>query len=951
MEAFNSFLRLMKPPNLFTSDFPAFASPNCNIPKSELLCPFNFSSSVDLRLRVLKPFKDGSKLSWASNRLKKNKIEAGFASDADRIRIAEDLLRETEEILEWGSVCAQVSAFASTSAGRAVCQSGSLPVGRDREESEKLLDQTAAATLLPRKLDFSGIDDVSEIVRSAVGGEILGIRQLCAIEGSLRSAKRVFEQLGQVSADVESSGRYSALLEILQDCDFLEELTNRIGFCIDCKLSVVLDRASTKLEFIRFERRHNMEKLESLLKEVSIKVFQSGGIDSPLVTKRRSRMCVGIKASHKSLLPEGIVLSSSSSGATYFIEPRDAIELNNMEVRLFNEEKTEELAILCLLTSEIADAEKKIGNLMEKILELDLAVARGAHALWLGGVRPFFSQGFEKSKAVIARDSLAVDIKNIQHPLLLEPSLRSLYSSSERDGSSKMFGRMNNSMDPKEFLEFETPVPVDFRIKSSTRMVVISGPNTGGKTASMKTLGLASLMAKAGFFLSAKDRPKLPWFDQILADIGDHQSLEHNLSTFSGHISRICKIIEIASKNSLVLIDEIGSGTDPSEGVALSTSILLHLANNVNLAVVTTHYADLSHLKSGDSRFENAAMEFCLETLQPTFHILWGSIGNSNALSIAKSIGFDEKVLNRAKEWVKKLEPDKEKERQGSLYQSLSEERELLAIQANEAEFVLEEVKKLYLEIQSEAEDIDKRVATLKAREAQLAQQELKNVKLQMDSIIKDFENHLQTASLDQFSSLLRESEAAIASVVLAHHPEEDSIYESAKNNSYLPQIGDQVYVKGLGGKLATVVEAPVADGITTVQYGKVKVRVKRNDMKLVESGLIRVNNSGVERRVQTRNRATAMQTTKNEEASFGPAVKISKNTVDLRGMRVEEASLRLQMAISTCRPYQVLFIVHGMGTGAVKECALQILRNHPRVAKYEEESSVNYGCTIAYIK
>lgn len=172
------------------------------------------------------------------------------------------------------------------------------------------------------------------------------------------------------------------------------------------------------------------------------------------------------------------------------------------------------------------------------------------------------------------------------------------------------------------------------------------------------------------------------------------------MSTFSGHISRICKIIGIASKNSLVLIDEIGSGTDPSEGVALSTSILLNLANNVNLAVVTAHYADLSHLKSGDSRFENAAMEFCLETLQPTFHILWGSIGNSNALSIAKSIGFDEKVLNRAKEWVKKLEPDKEKERQGSLYQSLLEERELLEIQANEAEFVLEEVKKLYFEVQ-----------------------------------------------------------------------------------------------------------------------------------------------------------------------------------------------------------------------------------------------------------
>lgn len=177
------------------------------------------------------------------------------------------------------------------------------------------------------------------------------------------------------------------------------------------------------------------------------------------------------------------------------------------------------------------------------------------------------------------------------------------------------------------------------------------------------------------------------------------KSLEHNLSTFSGHISRICKITEVASENSLVLIDEIGSGTDPSEGVALSTSILRYLADHANLSVVTTHYADLSRLKSGDSRFENAAMEFCLETLQPTFRILWGSTGNSNALSIAKSIGFDQKMLDRAEEWVKKLEPDRERERQGSLYQSLLEERNLLQAQANEAALVLEEVKKLHSEV------------------------------------------------------------------------------------------------------------------------------------------------------------------------------------------------------------------------------------------------------------
>ncbi|CAL9060707.1 unnamed protein product [Musa banksii] len=943
-----------EPPNLFFSrDDTVSASKNAGVSKPTSIRAANSVSSVGKSTRVSKTFQGKPKFAAISISPRKSRIGAGLAADAERVRIREELRRETEETLEWGSVCSQVSAFVSTSVGRALCRSGNLPVGRDREESEKLLDQTAAAVLLPRPLDFSGIDDVSEIVRAAVAGELLGIRELCAIERSLQSARRVFEQLEQISAD-ESSDRYTSLLEILQDCDFLVELANQIAFCIDGKLSIVLDQASMKLESIRMERRKNMEKLESFLKEVSMKVFQSGGIDSPLVTKRRSRMCVGIKASHKSLLPEGIVLSSSSSGATYFIEPRDAIELNNMEVRLFNDEKAEELAILGVLTSEIAHAETKIRYLMENILELDLAVARGAYALWNGGVRPYLIQDYERFKSIITGDTLSVDIESIQHPLLLEPSLRHLPSVSEKGGgSSILFDRRNLSIDSEEFLEVEPPVPVDFKIENSTKVVVISGPNTGGKTATMKTLGLASIMSKAGMFLSARDQPKLPWFDQILADIGDHQSLEHNLSTFSGHISRICKITEVASENSLVLIDEIGSGTDPSEGVALSTSILRYLADHANLSVVTTHYADLSRLKSGDSRFENAAMEFCLETLQPTFRILWGSTGNSNALSIAKSIGFDQKMLDRAEEWVKKLEPDRERERQGSLYQSLLEERNLLEAQANEAALVLEEVKKLHSEIQSEAEDIDKRVAALKAKESHLVQQELKIVKSKMDSIIQDFESRIQSATLDQFSLIMRESETAIASIVAAHSPKDDMSYERTESgSSYLPQIGDQVYVTGLGDKVATVVAAPAEDGTTTVQYGKIKVRVKRNDMRLVQSSSGR-HNSALRPRGQIRrwNKGPATEANKDEEAAFGPAVRTSKNTVDLRGKRVEEASHRLQMAILGCKSRGVLFIVHGTGTGAVKECVLEVLRNHPRVAKFEEESPMNYGCTVAYIK
>ncbi|KAK1284001.1 DNA mismatch repair protein MSH7 [Acorus calamus] len=807
-----------------------------------------------------------------------------------KIRVSEELRKETESTLEWQEICARISAFASTGIGRAVCVNGGLPFGRDRKESQKLLDQTTAAMELPRPLDFTGIEDVSGILSASVSGELLTVRELCVVERTLRAARGVYEQL--------------------------EEVSSLSGGVLD-RLSVIVDQASKKLETIRKERRKNVDNLESLLKGVSAMIVEAGGIDRPLITKRRSRMCVGLRASHKSLLPDGVILDVSSSGATYFMEPSDAMELNNMDVRLSKAERAEEFVILSMLTSEIAESQSEIRHLMDRILELDLAVTRGAYATSLNGVCPLFSEDGEKAK----RHQLAVDIEGIQHPLLLESSRRNLSSISLSETESPTLSNSRNSDD--------FPVPLDIRIEQSTRVVVISGPNTGGKTATMKTLGLASLMSKAGLYLPAKNCPRLPWFDQILADIGDHQSLEHNLSTFSGHITRLCKILEVVTDESLVLIDEIGNGTDPSEGIALSISILRYIASRVNLAVVTTHYSDLSCLKTTDSRFENAAMDFCIETLQPTYRILWGSTGNSNALSIARTIGFDHKVLNRAQEWVERLIPDKLKERQGQLYQSLMKEKNVLEAQAEKAASVSSEIMKIYQEIHSEAEGLEKREAALKAKASLLVQRELRDVKSQMDAVVKRFQNHLNRSNDDQLTLLLRESEAAIASIVAAHTSEDESLTNDADgSNLYTPKIGDQVRVQGLGDKLATVVEEPLDNGTALVQYGKIRVRVKIKDMKAIQSSMDasqigaapQVYLSDVTQKQDQKRNKPPPEANKQEDAVFGPVVQTSKNTVDLRGMRVEEASHRLNVALSACRPYGVLFIIHGMGTGAVKE-------------------------------
>lgn len=441
----------------------------------------------------------------------------------------------------------------------------------------------------------------------------------------------------------------------------------------------------------------------------------------------------------------------------------------------------------------------------------------------------------------------------------------------------------------------------------------------------------------------------------LFLQISGTASLCNSLSTFSGHISQICEILEVASKESLVLIDEIGSGTDPSEGVALSTSILQYLKNRVNLAFVTTHYADLSRLKEMDPQYENAAMEFSLETLQPTYQILWGRTGDSNALTIAKSIGFDGNIIERAKMWVESLMPEKQQERKVVLQQSLMEERNRLEAQFKRAESLHAEIMKLYHEVRSEAENLEERERALRVKETQKVEQELNAAKSQIETVVQEFENQLQTADSEELNSLVKKSESAINSILKAHQPGDSFSFTETDTSSYQPVSGEQVHLKGLGNKLATVVAASEDDDTVLVQYGKIRVRVEKSNVRPISSSqrnnVISSRQSFERQGEQSREVPSNSDATESGAITYGPLIQTSKNTVDLRGMRVEEAEIQLDMAISARGSNSVLFIVHGMGTGVIKERALEMLRNHPRVMKYEQENPLNYGCTVAYIK
>lgn len=807
------------------------------------------------------------------------KLDSGFSeimrddlsTEAGKMGDLGNVEQDTLICLEWQSLCDQVAQYTSTGMSYLVAKEGCIPIGSNLHDSEELLDQTAAALLLPDALDFSGIQDIRNVIKSAALGKVCTVNELCAVKRTLHSARSIYNKLNSRASEMNVSVNGNStsiksqdmraldpLLKIFEGADFCTDLENELDHCLDCTFLSVLDRASPALASVRSNRRSNMEAIEALIKDTAERIAKAGGIDSPLVTKRRSRLCVGIRAAKKSFLPGGIVLDVSSSGATYFMEPKDALDLNNMEVQLASAEQSEECAILGRLVSRIARDSTKITNVLERVMVIDLACARAGHARWQGAVRPFFTQKehitginiLEMGKKIEISEiqSSFVDIEGIQHPILLEPTLQkssSKFSSLRHSsalkhnafyGGSRNIETVQNSDDKKVKL----PVPIDIKIGPQKRVVIISGPNAGGKTATMKTLGLAAIMAKAGIFLAAKGQPTLPWFDHVMADIGDNQSLEKNLSTYSAHIKRLCNIMEACTRKSLVLIDEIGSGTDPSEGMALSASILQHLACHMNLTVVTTHYEDLTRLKDEDGRFENAAMEFDIGALLPTYRILWGTTGQSNALDIAQSLEFDLNILSRAREWVQKLLPDGQHLRQGGIYESLSKQRDELQDQAMTVAAILSEATELHNELLGETEDLGDREVDLKLKEVEAVNKEVIEAKYQIDEAIAKFEKQIYGENID-LSEFMRKTQADIASIVGKYCSTAKEVLKSQtstlQTNMPVPKIGDQVVVKRLGGKLATVAEAPLKDdGSFLVQLGSMKFRVKASDIEKIVS-------------------------------------------------------------------------------------------------------------------
>ena len=564
---------------------------------------------------------------------------------------------ETLELLEWQRLCQHLSTFAATKLGVVAARQLKLPT--TKAESEKLLAQTKEIYYLEQELDsgwtFKGIKDIgSSLERANIGG-ILAAKELLDLATTLAGMRYLRRLIDAKSETLEN------LAELVVDVRTYPEIEQEIHHCIDDRGDIT-ERASPKLAEIRHEIKNLRNRIYKQLQGIMQR--NATAIQEAVITQRGDRFVLPVKPAQKDTI-RGIVHDVSSTGSTYYIEPNAIVQLGNQLRQKERQEKREEEIILKALSEKVAAVIEDLERVLAVATMLDLATAKARYSLWLEANPPRFIDPAKGETTTLRR---------LRHPLLV-------WQQRHEEGAEV--------------------VPIDVLVKPEIKVVAITGPNTGGKTVTLKTMGLAALMAKVGMFVPAKEPVELPWFEVVLADIGDEQSLQQSLSTFSGHIRRISRIIEALkvnqtdTANSLILLDEVGAGTDPAEGSALAIALLKYLAEHGLLTIATTHYGELKALKYEDTRFENASVEFDDSTLQPTYRLLWGIPGRSNALTIAQRLGLNTEIIHKAQSLV----GTGSSEDVNQVIAALEEQRREQEAKALEAGKLLEQTERFYSEV------------------------------------------------------------------------------------------------------------------------------------------------------------------------------------------------------------------------------------------------------------
>jgi DNA mismatch repair protein MutS2 len=893
---------------------------------------------------------------------------------------------ETLELLEWPRLCQHLATFAATKLGVAAALDLQIPA--TIAQTAELQAQTQEAYQLESRaggaLSFEGIQDIGTSLQRAELQGLLGGEELLAIATTLAGAR-------QLRRIIDFQPDVPALKELAAQLRTYPELEQEIHRCIDDRAQVA-DRATPKLAGIRVQMRQLRDRIYQILQGILQR--QSNAVQEQLITQRSGRFVIPVKAPQKDAIP-GIVHDSSASGATLYVEPHSTVNLNNQMRQLLRQEQAEEEAVRRALTEQVAAVKPDLDRLLVVVTTLDLAAAKARYSFWLQANPPKFIELGEPElapKNPETEDEEKEDEENSENSQLLIRNLRSQITLRQLRHPLLVWQQQHEQGFPV--------VPIDLTIGPHIRVVAITGPNTGGKTVTLKTLGLAALMAKAGMFVAAREPVELPWFDNILADIGDEQSLQQSLSTFSGHIRRISRILEVLHNKSqaqgeensnlpitnsqqqdrevtdtqntvsalpilkpklqipqpeipitnsqlpipksLVLLDEVGAGTDPSEGSALAIALLKYLAQHSLLTVATTHFGELKALKYQDSRFENASVEFDDNSMQPTYRLLWGIPGRSNALTIAKRLGLLGSIVEEAQTYVGGASQDV-----NQVIAGLEAQRRKQETKAREATQLLHQTEKLHREVSQKAAALQERERELKIAQEVAVNEAIGSAKSEIAQIIRRLQSGNQTAQNAQ------QATETLNQISQKHLP---SRQQPAKPKpGFMPKVGDRIRIPSLG-QTAEVLSGPDANEELSVRFGIMKMTVKLGEIESLDGEKPETKAQLAKAAAQ----AQALATAKAKQAAAEPAkpnpeiaIRTANNSIDLRGARVSDAEIEIDRALSKAVEYGVLWIIHGKGTGQLRRGVHEFLANHPQVSRFElaSQKEGGAGVTVVYLK
>ena len=807
---------------------------------------------------------------------------------------------EALDLLEWPRLAGHVAGFASTAAGERHC--AALPLPASCSESRELLAETTELLgldgVVEGGLSFRGVADIAATVLRCAKGGTAGGEALLDVATTLAAARRLRRQ-------IEAEDLRPVTSALVADLRTLPELEQRLHFAIE-EGGRVADRASAELEGLRRQlqgvRAERRERLQELIRR------WGNLLQDTVVAERNGRPVLAVKAGAASQVA-GIVHDSSASGSTVFVEPQAVISLGNRLRELEGRERELEEQILAELSALVGEEAGALAHLQAVLVRLDAGVARARYGAWLGAVRPELE----------ADPAAPFEFRELRHPLLLWQERREA-------------GR--------------PVVPVSLRVGAEVRVVAITGPNTGGKTVTLKSLGLAALMARAGLFLPCSGTPRLPWCGQVLADIGDEQSLQQNLSTFSGHIRRIARILEalgarsgvsIPQGASLVLLDEVGAGTDPTEGAALAAALLRELAERARLTVATTHFGELKALKYADPRFENASVAFDVETLSPTYHLQWGIPGRSNALAIAARLGLDGRVVAAAAE---QLAAAGEGEGGGvnRVIEGLEQQRRQQQEAAEAAAVVLARTELLHEELLARWEQQKEQSAELQEQRRQQLERSIREGQGEVRRLIRRL--RLGAADADRgdgrsAGEVARQAGQRLKRLEAEYRPQP----QRREHAGWRPVVGDRVRLLALG-KAAEVL-AISADGLElTLRCGVLRSTVALSAIE----GL-----NGEKPAPPTPPPVTVRS--RRAPGSRGPQVRTEANTVDVRGLRVHEAEAAVEERLRGANG--PVWVIHGIGTGKLKRGLREWLAGVPYVERVSdaEQGDGGMGCSVVWVK